>query len=107
MNVEILHIDDCSAWGDGLKNMIDALLGENLPVEIDLVLVKDDQQAERLKFLGSPSFRIDGMDLWPEEGQNYALSCRVYATTKGLVGVPSVEMLRERIRAYLNDGKEK
>jgi hypothetical protein len=80
--------------------MIEALLNENLPVRVKITLVKDDQPAERLKFLGSPSFRINGMDLWrPEERQNYALSCRVYATPDGLVGVPSVEMLRERIRA--------
>ncbi len=79
--------------------MIEALLGEDLPICIDFVLVKDDQQAERLRFLGSPSFRINGTDLWPEERQYYALCCRVYATPKGLNGVPTVEMLRERIRA--------
>jgi hypothetical protein len=106
MNVEILHIDDCPSWGDGLKNMLEALLGESLSVEIDLVLVKDEQQAERLKFLGSPSFRIDGQDLWPEERENYALSCRIYSTPRGLLGAPSVEMLRERIQAYLEDGRE-
>ncbi len=85
--------------------MLEALLDESLPVEVDLVLVKDDQQAERLKFLGSPSFRIDGEDLWPEERENYALSCRIYSTPKGLVGAPSVDMLRERIQAYLDDGR--
>ena len=107
MKVEILHIEDCPSWQDGLENLREALLSENLPTRVDLVLVKDDQQAESLKFLGSPSFRINGLDLWPEDRQNYALSCRVYGSPKGLAGVPSVEMLRERIRATLHDDQEK
>jgi hypothetical protein len=106
MKVEVLHIDDCPTWQDGLRNLLDAMVSENLPICVDLVLVKDDDQAESLKFLGSPSFRIDGRDLWPEERQNFKLNCRIYSTPEGLVGVPSVEMLRERIRATMGDGQK-
>jgi hypothetical protein len=105
MKVEILHIDDCPSWQDGLRNMKEALLGEKLPGNINLVLVEDNQKAESLKFLGSPSFRINGMDLWPEERQQYALGCRVYGTSDGLKGVPTVEMLREKIRAHIRNSK--
>jgi len=31
------------------------------------VKVESDEEAARLKFLGSPSFRVDGVDWWPEE----------------------------------------
>lgn len=101
MKVEILHIDDCPSWQDGVSNMEEALLAEKLLAHINLVLVKDDQQAKRLKFLGSPSFRINGEDLWPEERTQYALGCRIYPTPTGMKGVPTVEMLREKIRTHL------
>jgi len=63
------------------------------------VKVESDEEAARLKFLGSPSFRVDGVDWWPEERKRYNLSCRVYATPQGLRGAPTVEMLREKLRS--------
>lgn len=105
MKVEILYFDGCPSWQEGLANMEAALLKEKLPGKVDLVLVKDNQQVENLEFLGSPSFRINGIDLWPEERPQYALGCRVYATSKGLKGVPTVEMLREKIRAHVGIDK--
>ena len=62
------------------------------------MLVEDDAQAAQLKFAGSPSLRVDGVDLWPEERKRYNLSCRVYLTPDGLHGVPTVAMLREQLR---------
>ena len=55
----------------------------------------------RLEFLGSPSFHIDGVDLWPEKRTNYAMSCRVYKTPKGIKGAPTVEILREKLKLYM------
>ncbi len=74
---------------------------ENLEAEIHMVLVEDNESAAREKFLGSPSFRIDGQDLWLENRSSYNLGCRVYATDQGYKGYPSVEMLREKIRAFI------
>jgi hypothetical protein len=105
MKVEILYFDGCPSWQEGLANVEAALLKEKLPGKVDLVLVKDNQQAETLRFLGSPSFRINGIDLWPEERSQYALSCRVYPTSEELKGMPTVEMIREKIRAHIRIDK--
>ncbi len=52
------------------------------------------------KFLGSPSVRVDGTDV--EEGaemrHEYGLMSRAYNDAKGLVGVPSIEMIRDAIK---------
>lgn len=82
-----------------------ALSKEDLSFEINLVLVKDDEQAASLEFLGSPSFRINGMDLWPEQREHYALGCRVYTTPEGLKGVPTIDALRQKIRAYIQQSE--
>ena len=100
MQIDLLYFEGCPSWHAGLENLKAALEAEGLVAEIHLVCVKEDPDAARLMFLGSPSFRVNGADLWPEERKRYALSCRVYATSKGLRGAPTVEMLREKLRAH-------
>lgn len=98
MEIELLYFDGCPSWEGALENLKAALEEEGLQAEIRLVKVNDNTDAARLEFLGSPSFRADGVDLWPEERKRYNLSCRVYVTPQGMRGAPSVEMLREKLR---------
>jgi hypothetical protein len=100
MQIDLLYFDGCPSWEKALANLKAALAAEKQEGEIHLVKVEDNAQAARLKFAGSPSFRVDGRDLWPEERKRYNLSCRVYATSQGLKGTPTVEMLREQVRAH-------
>jgi hypothetical protein len=99
MQIELLYFDGCPSWEGALENLKAALQAEGLQAEIHLVKVESDEEAARLKFLGSPSFRVDGVDWWPEERKRYNLSCRVYATPQGMRGAPTVEMLREKLRS--------
>ena len=98
MKIELLYFEGCPSWQNGIENLKDALKAEELEAEIRLVRVEDSATAARLKFLGSPSFHLNGIDLWPEERKLYNLSCRVYNTPQGVKGVPTVEMLREKLR---------
>lgn len=98
MQIDLLYFDGCASWKGALENLRAALAAEGLQADIHLVKVTDADEAQRLKFLGSPSFRVGGVDLWPEQRQQYALSCRVYPTPEGLRGIPSQDMLREQLR---------
>jgi hypothetical protein len=97
MKIDFLYFNDCPSWQEGLENLKTALAAEGLQAEIQMLPVEDDAQAQSLKFLGSPSFQIGGQDLWPEQRQSYHLSCRVYHTSQGLRGAPSIEMLRQKL----------
>lgn len=99
MKIDLLYFDGCPFWEGGMQNLMAALEAEGLEAEIDLVNVREEAQTARLKFLGSPSFQVDGVDWWPEERADYQLSCRVYSTPQGMKGAPTVEMLREKLRA--------
>jgi len=99
MEINLLFFDGCPSWQQGLKNLHTALAIEGIQAEIRLVKVENETSAERIHFLGSPSYQINGIDLWPENRQSYGLSCRVYATPFGIKGVPTVDMLREKLRA--------
>jgi hypothetical protein len=98
MKIDMLYFDGCPSWKAALANLKAALSAEGLEADIQLVKVADDEDASRLKFLGSPSFQINGVDLWHEERQSYNLSCRVYPSPQGMKGAPTIEMLREKLR---------
>lgn len=95
MQIDLLYFDGCPSWEGALENLKAALEAEGLQADIRLVKVNDNDEAARLKFLGSPSFHADGVDWWPEKRTRYNLSCRVYQTPAGLRGAPTVEMFRE------------
>jgi hypothetical protein len=99
MQIDLLYFDDCPSWEGALENLKAALVAAGLEAEIRLVKVKNNDEATHLKFLGSPSFRVNGLDLWPEERKRYNMSCRVYTTPLGMKGTPTVDMLREKLLA--------
>ncbi|MEL7644859.1 MAG: hypothetical protein AAGU04_01145 [Anaerolineaceae bacterium] len=96
--VELLYFDGCPSWKAGLRNLEEALALKNIRVDIDLLLIESNDDASKEKFLGSPSFRFDDTDLWPQERETYAIGCRIYLTQEGYKGFPTVMMLREKIR---------
>ena len=97
MKIDLLYFDGCPSWQAGLENLKVALIRENIQAEINLVRIDTDAEAARLCFLGSPSFRLDGVELWQEQREQYNLSCRVYPTPGGLKGAPTVEMFQEKL----------
>src|SRR3972149_2013092 len=100
MKIELFYFNGCPSWETGLKNLEAALQEEDLFASVEMVKVTDDSDATRLKFLGSPHFRVDGQDLWPEERELYSLSCRVYPTPEGIKGFPTVAMLRGQLKQF-------
>lgn len=98
MNIELLYFDGCPSWQKGLENLKVAIQLEEIETNVNLVRIRDDADAMRLKFLGSPSFRANGIELWPEEREAYALSCRVYPSSEGIKGWPDISMLRQKLR---------
>ena len=97
MQIDLLYFDGCPSWEGALENLKAALAAEGMQANIHPVKVEGNDEATRLKFLGSPSFQVNGVDWWPEERSRYNLSCRVYTTPQGMKGVPSVEMFREKL----------
>jgi hypothetical protein len=98
MKIAVLYFEGCPSWQTGVENLNAALKLEGLSWPVELVGVQDDEDAQRRRFLGSPSFQFNGDDLWSQNRQEYAMSCRMYPTHEGLRGWPTVEMFRERLR---------
>ena len=96
MKIEMLYFDGCPTYSEAEKTLRKVLAQED--AEVELVAVDTDEEAQRLRFPGSPTIRVDDRDLFPVPGRaEYALGCRVYSTPEGLKGSPTAGMLREAL----------
>ena len=56
------------------------------PGRIEVTEITSDAGAERERFVGSPTIRVDGSDLFPPAGHEPAgLTCRIYHLRDGRV----------------------
>jgi hypothetical protein len=104
--VEILYFDGCPNHEPAvaLVERIDHELGTG--ADVRLVNVADQETATRLRFLGSPTIRVDGVDVDPLTAQrsDYALSCRIFATDHGPAGQPEERWIRDALTAATRTG---
>lgn len=94
MKIEGAAFSGCPDWQE-----TDARLRRTLPragVDADVVLVDvtTPEDAERLRFRGSPNGAARGTDPLAHDSDPVRLSCRVFRTPAGLRGAPAVEHLR-------------
>lgn len=98
MNIELMYFEGCPTYGQAEKRLRSVLSEEGIEASLAMVCVGDHEEAERLRFPGSPTIRVDGKDLFGEtERDGYSLGCRVYATPEGLEGAPTEKMLRSAL----------
>ena len=100
MTVELLWWDGCPSYSEALDQVSRILREEGVETDVELIEVASDEQARRERFPGSPTIRIDGVDIVrPEETEPYSLTCRVYRLRDGRVSpMPDPEDVREAVR---------
>jgi hypothetical protein len=101
MKVELLWWEGCPSHTEALEQLRQVLDEEGLdPEAVELAEVVSDEQAERERFFGSPTIRIDGEDVVPPaEGDPVGLSCRVYRLRDGRPSpVPDPDDVRDAVR---------
>jgi hypothetical protein len=77
------------------------------PAAIEATEIHTQDDAERLSFIGSPTIRVEGMDIDPSGAEEpAALTCRVYRRRDGRVSpLPDPDEVRSVLRKAI-DGKE-
>lgn len=92
--------EGCPSTDRAHQLLRDALAREGLdPDAVELVEIETEGDAERERFVGSPTIRIGGVEVAPEEGEPVGLSCRVYRLRDGSISpTPDPEDIREAIR---------
>ena len=97
MNVTLLYFDDCPSWQTADQHL--RALADELSFTIERVEVTTPERAEQLRFRGSPSIHIDGVDLFTDPDAPVGLSCRIYQTPQGWAGSPTADQLRSVLAA--------
>jgi hypothetical protein len=87
MRVEFLYWEGCPSHPTALADLRGAMEALGLdPSSIEIRLIETDADAERERFAGSPTIRIDGADVQaPGEGEPFGLTCRVYYRRDGRI----------------------
>ena len=103
INVEFLYFNGCPGHEQAYALLQEVLEQEDLDVEVSRIEVAGPEVVEEHRFMGSPSIRIDGVDLEgreAEETQGYGWRCRYYQQSEPgqPKGVPARELIRERLR---------
>jgi hypothetical protein len=97
MKVEFLYFKNCPGYKTTLSLLEQILLENGTAVPIEKIEVTSPELAVQHRFLGSPSIRINGVDIeGREEASEYGLKCRIYVDTGS--GVPSEEILRKALQ---------
>ena len=102
MNVSLLYLDGCTNWEQTLADVREVLAEYRVDADVELIRVSSQQQAEEMEFLGSPTVRVEGMDVEPdilESGFN--LECRVYWVEDDPVGRPPKEWIAAAVEVAL------
>lgn len=101
MKIEVLYFDGCPNHEALLPQLRQLLDDEGIASPIGLQLVESVEDAERQRFLGSPTLRVDGRDVDPgaAERTDYGLKCRLYLTEAGIAGLPPDEWVLEALRS--------
>lgn len=104
--VELLWFQDCPNH-PAAKVMLDELLGELAPgTAVHEIDATDPAVAQRHRFPGSPTIRVDGRDVDPsfEDPGDYTPRCRLYRTFGGLGGLPERDWIEAALLESLDGG---
>ena len=95
MRIEILYIAGCPNYSPSLARLRNVLHEEGVSADLSEIEVKDDAAAKALNFIGSPTIRVNGLDIEVESRavNEPAFACRRYAG-----GAPSETMIRSALR---------
>jgi hypothetical protein len=102
LRVEFLFWRDCPSHEQALGRLQKVVSETGTKVSIDEIEVITELDAERLRFPGSPTIRVNGIDI-DQDGaalMEVALTCRLYRLEDGRPSpLPSEEMIRRALAA--------
>ena len=88
--VEVLVFEGCPNVDEAVHRVRAAIARARVDATVRLVHVTSEDEARSLRFLGSPTVRVDGNDVDASALQrvDFGLQCRVYAVAGKIHGAP-------------------
>jgi hypothetical protein len=100
MRVEVLSFEGCPNAEATHDLVRQAMCLEELDAPIAFIEIDNPEVAQHMRFLGSPSVRVNGEDVEPSANDRteYGLMCRTYSRSAGAGGTPPMDMIRAALR---------
>ncbi|MBI4465431.1 MAG: cation transporter [Acidobacteria bacterium] len=100
MKIEVLYFEGCPNHRPAVKRVKELLKEMGLKAEVIEVNVPNEATARRVGFLGSPTIRINGLDVEPpaRSSTQFGMMCRTYSEGGRREGMPSRELIRQALK---------
>jgi hypothetical protein len=99
VRVSFLYYEECPSYDLALERLREVMDEEGIPNEVEVIKVESEEQARKLRFVGSPTICVDGQDIDPPSDSRYALTCRAYRLADDRISpLPSKDMIRRAFR---------
>jgi len=106
--VEFLYDPDCSSHEAALDRLREVMAEQGVTTEVVLEAITSQEQVLERRFLGSPTIRINGLDVdtTSHTREDFALTCRAYVKADGrITPLPPRELIRDAfLQAQANVG---
>ncbi|MFT4048312.1 MAG: hypothetical protein QM648_00560 [Solirubrobacterales bacterium] len=105
--IEFLFWEGCPSHERALS-LLRAAMDEQAiaPEELEIREIFTEEDAERERFIGSPTIRIDGEDVADPGEQPYGLDCRLYYHRDGRPSpLPDNDDLKEALASHARKGQ--
>lgn len=98
--IEVLLFDGCPNADVATSHAREAIARAGLPSDLRIVRIDGPADAIRLRFLGSPTIRVDGVDVdgAADARTDFGMQCRVYSVDGRLAGAPPVAWIEAALR---------
>jgi hypothetical protein len=105
MHVSFLFYEDCPSHELTLERLREVLAEEGIGTDIEVIKLESEEQAQELRFVGSPTILINDQDIDPPPPDpRYALTCRAYRLEDGRISpLPSRGMIRQAVHKCRNE----
>jgi hypothetical protein len=96
MRIRVLYFDGCPEHHPAVELVRQILSDLKVEAQVEETEVQNAEEAEKYRFLGSPTIQVNGVDIEPGAAgrSDYAMSCRMY----GASGTPPRKLVEEAIR---------
>jgi len=103
MKIELLYFEGCPSYQPALKYLKEIIKENKLDVQVKMVKIASNEDALKSRFLGSPTIRINDLDIEPgaQEIGGFSMCCRLYLEDSQLKKYPSKNLIRRAIEESL------
>jgi hypothetical protein len=99
IQVDFLYWEDCPSHERALEMLREVIAEEAVEADVAIQEVLTEDDAERLRFPGSPTIRVSGQDIVEGADGPFNLTCRVYVLASGKISpLPARETIATALR---------